>query len=351
LFCFVICLVAICCSNPTKKTDSTDNLPILDNIDYTILDSLTAKITNNDFGPLTSFLIQIDGQIIYEQYFRDHSQNDLHELQSVTKSFSSALIGIAVDDGYIDSIEIPIFDFFPEYSSYSNMSDKKERMTLEHVLQMRTGIQWDEWSMPYGTSQSPIRNMMRSADFIKYVLDLPVQYEPGTYYTYNTGASMLLGGVIQNQTGKSPKQFADEYLFEPLGITNYEWPKYANGPHTTGFGLVMQPRDMLKFGSLFLNDGIINGDTLLSAEWIAKSIGLYSNMSGGGKYGYQWWIMPTNDLIDQEYVPYAAGWGIQHIVYIKSLDMVVVCTGEDWDQEYWPIKAILYDYVFKVIKD
>lgn len=347
----LIFLLSNCSGNPVNKTNSPDNLPILSNIDYTILDSLTAKISSGDFGKLTSFIIQFDSQIIYENYFRGYSRNDLHELQSVTKSFSSALIGIAIDEGYIHSVETSILDFFPEYSVYHNMSARKERMTLEHVLQMRTGFQWDEWSTPYGSQQNPIYNMMRSSDYIKYVLDLPVIYEPGTYYTYNTGASMLLGGLIKNGTGQTPKRFAEEKLLGPLGITRYEWQTYSNGLNPTGFGLVMRPRDMLKFGELFLNDGVINGDTLLSSDWISKSIGPYSNMSTGGKYGYQWWLMPTEGRIDQEYVPYASGWGIQHIVFIKSMNMVVVCTGEDWDQEYWPIREILFNYVFEVAKD
>ncbi len=346
----IICFVTICCSNPVKKTKPPDNLSGLHEIDSLILNSMTIKITDGDFGKITSFIIEIDGQIVYEHYFRGYTRDDLHKLQSVTKSFASALIGIAVKERFIENINQPLLEFFPEYLEFGNMDARKANITLEHVLQMRAGFQWDEWSTPYLSPESPIDLMMSKTDWIKYVLDLPMDAEPGTAYRYNTGASNLLAGIIKNRTGKSPKEFADEKLFGPLGIEQYEWPTYSNGLNTTGFGLRMRPLDMLKFGELFLNDGIIDNDTLLSVDWISKSIGTYSNMSAGGKYGYQWWLMPTEGRIDQNYIPYASGWGIQHIVFIKSLNMVVVTTGEDWEQEYWPIREILYDYIFRALK-
>ncbi len=351
----LLCISTGCRRNPTTKSDwpEVPSNPALESLyfDTSILNSLTLKIETGDFGKISSFVIVFKGNLEYEKYFNGHSNTDLFEIKSVTKSFSSALIGIAVKDGFIDDIKIPILDFFPEYTKYDNMSNRKMQITLEHVLQMQAGFKWDEWSVSYLSPENPVHVMMQSDDWLKYVLDLPVTSEPGTAFAYNTGASMLLAGVIKNRTGRSPKEFADEKLFGPLGIEQYEWPTYSNGLNPTGFGLKMRSVDMAKFGMLFLNDGIINGDTILTKDWISRSIDDYASMPNGFWYGYQWWLAPTDGRIPQKYVPLAAGWGIQHIAFIKSLGMVIVITGEDWEQNHWPIKDILYNYIFPAVKD
>ena len=236
---------------------------------------------------INSVLIVRNGYIVLEANGYAYHRDDLRNVRSCTKSVSSALIGIAIDKGYIQSVHQPILDFFPDRKVKRLDADKKA-MTLEHVLTMTTGLkcrdsylyQWD------GLTQMQMRR-----DWVQYMLSLPMSEEPGTHFEYCNGASFLLSAIIQNRTGVNALSFAKKNLFAPLGIFNIKWPSNPRGI-TIGWGqLQMRPRDMAKFGYLYMNEGLWDGRQILSSQWIKESTRTHTTATGLPGYGYQWWIV------------------------------------------------------------
>lgn len=295
---------------------------------------------------MSSILIVRDGVLAYEEYFRGQEPEDRHGVQSITKSVASTLIGIAWDRGLIEDLDTPVLDFFPEYSEVENDSEWKRAMTPEHVLQMRTGIEWDEWDSENNTWGEPAAQMWQSNDWIKFVLDQPMAVPPGTSWLYNTGASNLLSGVVRNTTGVTAAGFARVALFDPLGIEDVYWWESFSGVTATGTGLSMRPRDMAKLGYLFLEGGIWRptNERVISQEWLDASFQKYTDFGGGG-YGYQWWICGAGHRDENVLFPCARGYGGQYLFVIYPLDMAIVVTGEHFDGETQHINSILYDFL------
>ena len=293
-------------------------------------------------------LIARNGVLVYEEYFRGARRDGLHQVYSVTKSITSALVGMAVAEGRIASVQTSLLDFFPAYKAgLENQSDRKNRIALEDVLNMQAGFQWDEWSTPYSSPDNPTAQLARSADWMKFMLDLPVTSEPGTRFTYNSGATMLLSGVLRQATGSIPETYAREKLFEPLGIGAYSWREGPGGVTNTGWGLFLTPRDMARFGHLYLMNGLWGERRLISPEWIDVFREPASMLNAGTGYTYQWWLMPSPDDA-QRFIPYADGYGGQYIFVIPSLDLVVVSTAENFTTTT-DIRAILNQYVFPAV--
>ena len=272
---------------------------------------------------IDSLLIIRHGYLIFEEYFKleeylGHTlsnQDNMHSLYSVTKSFMSALIGIAIEEGYIDHLSSKVIDFFPE-STIENWDTRKESMTLEHLLTMTTGFNWNEW-----TGNSAVK-MMASLNPVEYMLDLPMANDPGTVLTYCTGASHLLSAIIQKTTGKTTLEFARKYLFNPLGISEVQWTYDQQNVYHGGYGLSLTSRDMAKFGILYLNNGTWNGKQIISTSWVNKSTQSYNLFHETQGYGYQWWIMPQLNIY------YASGLYGQTIYVSPDHDMIVVFTAE-----------------------
>jgi CubicO group peptidase (beta-lactamase class C family) len=270
-----------------------------------------------------STLIIRHGYLIFEKYLNleeylghmQSNQDNMHSLYSVTKSFTSALIGIAIEEGYIDNTSLKVVDFFPE-STIENLDSRKKNMTLHHLLTMTTGFEWDEW-----TGDRALK-MMRSANPVEYMLDLPMKNEPGTVLTYCTGASHLLSAIIQKTTGKTTLEFARKYLFIPLGIFDVQWTYDQQYIYHGGHGLSLASRDMAKFGHLYLNNGTWNGKQIVSTDWVTKSTQSYNFFHENSGYGYQWWIFPQSNVY------YASGLYGQSIYVAPENDVVVVFTAD-----------------------
>jgi CubicO group peptidase (beta-lactamase class C family) len=231
----------------------------------------------------------------------------------------STLIGIAIDKGFIDNTSQLLLDFFPG-RTVANLSMWKEAITLEDVLRMRSGFEWDEDG--YETYNDFFK-MENSPDWVQYVLDRPMAYEPGSTFYYNSGNSHLLAAIINETTGMTPLAFADQYLFGPLGINERYWMTDAQGIHFGGSNLALRPRDMAKLGLLFVNNGTWENQQIVSADWVNRSSygpqTPYSQIS----YGYQWWI----DDDDGWYS--ARGYVGQFIYVIEEHDIVVVFSSDN----------------------
>jgi len=303
-------------------------------LDRAMLSILDSRIEAGDYGEVHSLLVIRNGCLVFERYYRGYDSERRHRLYSVTKSFTSALVGIAHEQGVIDRLDRIIFDFFPEYDFYENMSGGKADITLENILSMQMGTEWNEFNYPFDDSRNSIYRIRQSTDWVKFVLDLPMVEPPGSRFRYNTGATMVLSGVIRNRTGNQTVEFADEHLLEPLGIDDYEWESGAQNLTNTGWGLWMRPRDMARFGQMFLDGGRWDGVQVVPAGWVELSTSDHVRVNDQFHYGYQWWLMSLENTMGHSPSPddvkICWGYGGQFIFVIPELRMVVVSTAGNY---------------------
>ena len=265
----------------------------------------------------------------------DNDNRERHVLHSTSKSFTSALVGIAIDQGYIASTAVSFYDLFP-YTSYANWDPRKATMTLEDVLTMRLGLQWDEWSRPY---TDPLNDLVflenNNIDWAKALLDLPMSGSPGDAFTYNTAATIALGEAVRIATGMPLEVFADTYLFYPLQISSAAWWRTPTGLPNGGSGLFLTTRDLLKFGQLYIDGGTWQGQQIVSADWIAdtvvRRVDISSWASYSEAYGFQWWLDDLTYKNQAVETWVTAGYGGQYLFAVPSLDLVVAFTGQNYD--------------------
>jgi CubicO group peptidase (beta-lactamase class C family) len=321
--------------NTTPEEQGLDS-DMLNRIDETIVaDNIEVDAT----------IIIKNGYIVYEKYYHYWTQYMAHTIQSCTKSFMSALIGIAIDMGYIDNVSQTILSFFPDYT-IDNWDPRKENITLFHCITMSTGLEFHEVDIPYEDPANDLFAMYRSGDMWEYVLDCPMQYDPGTHWSYNSGGIELLGGVIEQTTGYSVADFAEEFLFDKIGIDFFRWwTEPASGQYGCGGGLNLKPRDMARFGYLYLNNGTWNGSQVISSEWVAESTQMYYDTGGWYHYGYTWW-----GVVDQPFYE-ATGHYEQKIYVIPEHDIVVVFTGDIADEDWHPTDYFVMNYVIPSSED
>jgi CubicO group peptidase (beta-lactamase class C family) len=262
---------------------------------------------------LHSLLIIRKGYIVSETYFDSYRLDDRHQLYSCTKSFIATLIGIALDRGDIQRIDQPVMDFFPG-STFANLDAQQQAMTLEDLLTMRSGLDWQEGDPVY-------REMVMSRDWVKFVLDKRMVQAPGSQFNYCSGCSHVLSAILQQAAGVNTRDYAEQNLFEPLGITNLRWDSDPSRIPNGGWGLQITPREMAKLGYLYLHDGEWDGRQVVSAAWVKTATEKHTTTDGQLGYGYQWWVYPS-------YGAYTAlGLEGQTIFVVPQSDLIVVTTA------------------------
>jgi CubicO group peptidase (beta-lactamase class C family) len=292
---------------------------------------------------IDSISIVRNAYMVYDEYPQTlYDADTKHIIHSCTKSFTSALVGIAITEGYIPGVDSKLVDLLPN-RTMDNLNPWKESVTLEHLLTMTSGFEWDEWSEPYNSPQNSNYQMWTSDNPVQFYLDLPMAAEPGELWVYSSGASHLLGAIVAEATGMSLLEYAELKLFAPLGISTSDvtWPADNQGYNYGSGGVYMLPRDMAKFGYLYLNNGTWDGEQIVPSEWVqtaAKTITYFSEYEG---YSYQWWTYLSDDMD----VYSAVGYQGQNIFVIPKLDMVVVFTSSVSPYEPYPQTAILFDYI------
>lgn len=319
-------------------------------LDTSIIHSMEIAIGNQTYKNIHSVLIAHNNQIIYEKYWTGidrtigfnlgivkHGVDSLHTIQSVTKSFVSACVGIALQQGKIKSIQQKIFDFFPEYAAQD--TGLKAKITIRDLLTMTAGFEWNEDD--YNRVGNPEHVMDSASDPVGYVLSLPLKDVPGTVFTYTSGETQLLAAIVEKSTGKTIDAFAKEYLFSPLDITNYEWTSCTNSNVADAFaGLYMRSRDMMKLGLLYMNDGKWNSKQVVPALWVKQSTiaQIKTNDKYGDDYGFQWWMW-TDTIAKKPITIFAClGGGGQCIFVDKADALTVVVTAGNYR-----IKTYSYD--------
>lgn len=348
------------CAGPVKREDgwsvasaSGDN-----DINHAALCGMADRLESSGAN-IHAVLVARHGRLAFERYFKGSDEvpsrffgvrvrdvsfdaDTLHNLKSCSKSVASLVIGIAIDQGLIRSIDEPVFNFFPELSDLR--SPDRDRILLSHVLTMSMGLKWVEATPATGDDNDEVR-MHMAQDACRYVLGLPVTAPAGQEFFYNTGALALLSAIVRKATGRPLDEFARKVLFDPLGITDFEWSRFK-GDSDAGGGLRLRPRDMTKIGQLVLAGGRGNDRQIVSKAWIEASTTMKLKATDGQSYGYSWWLRSTrlNGRVVQSIA--AQGRGGQSIRIVPELDLVVAVTA-GYYQDYSPEAFKLQFGVFR----
>lgn len=308
-----------------------------------------------------AILVARSGKLVFEQYFRGSDEvpghiygsrvvdvtfgaDTLHNMKSVSKSVASLALGIAIDRGLIGSINEPILSFFPELQDLR--SPEKDRIHLLHALTMSMGLKWVEATPDHNYDNDEVR-MHVAWDPCRYVLGQPVTAPAGQEFFYNTGALQLLSAIARKATGRPLDEFARETLFDPLGITGFEWSR-VRGDSDAGGGLRLRPRDMAKIGQLVLSGGRWNNRQIVSRGWIETSTALKLKATDGQDYGYLWWLGWSQFNGRKIRWIGALGRGGQSIRIVPDLDLVVAVTA-GYYQDYSPQAFQLQYGIFRDI--
>jgi len=319
-------------------------------------------------------LIYRNGKLVLEEYFAGHDydweapghlgalidwdKDAMHHWQSVTKSITSTCIGIAIDKGFIQSVDQSIFDYLPEHQQFK--TDGKENITIEHLITMTAGLQWDEWHAALSSTENDVIGTWFSGkDPVTFILERPLVYPPGTHFIYSGANLYILGEILRHASGMDISAFSGKYLFEPLGVDHFDWwLKFDNGVTETAGCFRTTPRSALKLGVTFLDDGIWHRNRIISEDWVRKAGKNYRNNVdilipgedlGRVGYGYTWWTKTFSDGGRTIEWFSANGWGGQKIIVIPALNTVVVFTGANFTSRVRQFK-IMNRYVIPAIQ-
>lgn len=329
--------------------------PEAEGVDPEAIASLVADLESGEYGLVDAFMLVRHGRVVanhkfeqdyaaiaaqYDttnhQYNYDHTDwhpylrdTDLHTLQSVTKSVTSAALGIAIDRGLIAGVDVPVMPYFSAYASFPT-DPRKEGMTLEDLLTMRSGLLW-ETAGGYSDSEHSTVLLEASDEWIRFILNQPTDTLPGSHYEYNDGASVLIGKIIREATGERADEWARRMLFEPIGIDEFYWKITPDGEADTEGGLYLTTEDLARIGYLFLRGGVWDGRQIVSSEWVEASVRPVvadvapDNGRPDAGYGYQWWIP---DQEGGEATVFAGnGYGGQFLLVSPQHDIVAVFNG------------------------
>lgn len=294
-----------------------------------LMQIITDHAENNKYTYLHSIIIIKDGYLVFEEYFNGFSADKPGLIQSVTKSFTSAVIGMAIEQGYFKGVNERVLSFFPDTIDIKNLDDRKRSLSVRDILTMRTGTDYQE-----GFNGSPHSQLNRlKTGWDTFYLNRPMIRDPGRGFQYDSGGVILLSAMLKNRSGMHVDAFARKYLFPPLGIDSLVWITNDEGHPHTGGGLFLRPLDMARFGLLYLKGGMWEDQQLIPADWVKASVTEQHNFGSPGSgrvtgYGYLWWILEGDPDGKGEQSIYAArGYGGQNIFIIPEHDMVVVTTS------------------------
>lgn len=313
-------------------------------------------------------VIEYDGKLVYEKYLAGHDENwgelipnvqfdqtKLHDLRSISKSVTSLLLGIALGDDFEVALSRPIIEYFPEFAD--QIVPGVEKITLEHILTMSTGFEWNEMDVPLNNDNDEIR-LYSTDDPVQFLFNKPLRNQPGKHWYYNGGTTMVLAALVAKISRQDFLEFAQEKLFGPLDINpaNIEWRGlgiWQRQLPSAASGLRMRARDLAKIGSLMLHDGQWQGKQVVSSEWIRASSHrhmeqTYPKWSSGGiyVYGYQWWHGEFKKGFGEFTAIAGVGYGGQRLFVVPEKKLVVtVFAGNYYGPHYsmaeWLLSSVI----------
>jgi CubicO group peptidase (beta-lactamase class C family) len=279
-----------------------------------------------------------NGYLVADAAIYPYEQDTKHIIHSCTKSIVSTLIGIAIEQEYIDGVQTPVLDFFPG-RSVENIDENKKSMTLEDLLTMSSGLNCRD---SYLYRWSGLNEMRASSDWVQHMLDLPMAETPGTRFEYCNGASFLLSAILTETTGMSAHEFADKHLFGPLGIADVIWPTNPQGINIGWGELRMRPQDLAKIGYLYLRGGEWDGEQIVPSLWVEESTRKHISGTLEDGYGYQWWV-------DDSGIFMAVGYAGQFIFVVPEKELVVVFNSDLDDRDFYVPQVLLVDYIIPAV--
>jgi CubicO group peptidase (beta-lactamase class C family) len=303
----------------------------------------------NDLDYLHSLLVVKDGKLVVEYYFDGYKPEEPHIVRSVSKSFLSVFVGLAIREGYIHNINEKIINYIPEYEVMM-LDERMKEITIKDILTMRSGMKRDRdfYSAAF----------MQSNNWVQTILNEELISPPGEQYNYSTPSTHILALVLQNALGGDLIEFTDRHLFSKIGIELADWEKDPQGNCFGGNNMYFVPRDLARFGYVIMYDGMVGDENIVPSEWLNESMNDTRNQQGitwgtltDIGYGYLWWLGKLNGYETQ----LAIGHGGQFIIMIKELDLLIVTTAEayeDWDQadvQERGVLSLVSDYVMQAI--
>ncbi len=332
-------------------------------LEVTSLADLAAEVAAGEYGYVDRLLLVADGRLVFDKrYDQDYVEisrgrsgpigcgtdacdgpgdvhdfnylhpdrhpfyqgREVHTLQSVTKSVTATLIGIAIRRGEIPGVDTPVFELLSDYD-LDPVDPRVRDATLEDLLTMRLGIEWHETDRPLDDTNTTLQ-LEKSENWVQFALGQPADADPGVKWAYNSGASHLMSAIIQQATGLTTAEYAEENLFGPLGITEYYWKRDPQGLPDTEGGLYLAAEDLARIGLLYLQDGVWEGERLLPEGWVVAATARQvadiapNNPNWNWGYGYQWWRLDASGLD----VWAGLGFGGQNLIVIPERGLVGV---------------------------
>ncbi len=318
-------------------------------IDTGLIESLNRKIAAHAYKDITSIVVIQDGQLLLEEYFNGAKRSTLHDTRSVGKSFTSALLGIAIQDTCIHD-EMQTLGNFYNLKSNLNYIPEKESITLKQLLTMSSPFAGSDMDP---SSPGNEENMYPAENWVKFSLNLPLDSAKiaQPYWDYFTAGVILLGDILNQSVPGGLQYYADKKLFQPLGITKYKWQFTPQKVVNTAGSLRMRSLDLAKYGQLYLNNGTWQGKQVISPEWVSKSLSKQIQIADNEYYGFLFWNKGflIQDTIYEAY--YASGNGGNKIYIFKDMDIVIVVTGTAYNTLYGHRQAdqIIQNYLLPAI--
>lgn len=314
---------------------------------------LQTAVERGELPGLHGAIIELGGQRLAEVYFPGsderwgmplgviaHGADTLHDLRSVTKSLVGLLYGIALAEGKVPAPEEPLYAQFPHYQDLINQPGR-ELILVEHALSMQMGLEWNE-DLPYSDPRNSEVAMEHASDRYRYALEQPIREAPGQSWVYSGGAVALLGKLIADGTGVPLDTYAEQNLFAPLGIETFEWVAGRDGEPSAASGLRLTLPDLIKVGQMVAHRGTYNGQQIVPADWLARSFQVRGTVSDFARYGYLWYLAPTDDRV----IAIAVGNGGQRLTVQPDPGLVVGSfAGRYNDPESWQTSIrVLFDF-------
>lgn len=313
-------------------TINTNTYVSLNNIQLNTIDS---EIRDGVYGKVTGLLILNErGKVIHEKYYGFSSRSTINQISSVTKSITSLMVGICLEKGFIKSIDIPIWTYFPEYSKIFERDTLKKTITIRHLLNQTTGLSWEEWKFPYNyASNSLIALLETQTNWVQKFFELPIQCTPGDKFCYNSLASQVISEILSRASGSSFEELTNDFLFKPLSINSYLWDKYPSNNVPAWGGISLTTLDMAKIGLVVLNNGSAWGTQIVPEVWIKNSTKNLVAFNDSVGYGLHWWV---GKQTDGNPLIYAAGYGDQFVYIAPSKGVVIAINSQNFSDYRWP---------------